>query len=96
MPPKRTPQWYWVPLRVFIITLLTTLLTFALAMLVRIIGVAVMAKLRGTAPNMTLAYRHIAFPTAGLAAILTLIAASVSEIRHYRQAKTLAGIERAG
>jgi hypothetical protein len=96
MPRPPAPRWYWVPLRILLITFLTTLLTFALSMLVGIIGVLVIAKLRGVAPNMTLAYRRIAIPTAGLAALLTLVAATVSEVRHYRQSKALAGIERAG
>jgi hypothetical protein len=44
---------------------------------------------------MTGAYRHIAAPVAAVVAAVVLISATVLEIRHYRQAKTLARIERA-
>jgi hypothetical protein len=44
---------------------------------------------------MTLAYRYVALPIAAMVAAIVLVSASVMEIRHYREAKTLDGIERA-
>ncbi len=53
-----------------------------------------MAGLRGIHPNMPIAYRHIALPVAAVVAAVTLISATVIEIRRYRQTKALAAIER--
>jgi hypothetical protein len=48
------------------------------------------------APNMPFAYRYIAFPFAISVGVVVLALSLTMEIRHYRQRKTLAGIERAG
>jgi hypothetical protein len=45
---------------------------------------------------MTEAYKYVAAPTAMAAAVIVLVSATVVEVRRYRQAKALAGIERAG
>jgi hypothetical protein len=95
-PGSRRPRWYWVPVRVLLITFIVTLLVLALSTFAGILGVLIAAKLHGVSPNFTIAYRRISFPTAAVAAVLTLLAASVSEVRHYRQARALASIERAG
>jgi hypothetical protein len=44
---------------------------------------------------MRLAYRMIALPFAAVAGIIIFALALGMEIRHYRQMKTLSGIERA-
>jgi hypothetical protein len=48
------------------------------------------------APNMPYAYRYIAFPFAISVGVIVLALSLTMEIRHYRQRKTLSGIERAG
>ena len=100
MPPGPTrspePRWFLIPVRVFLVTFLVTLLSFAISLLLGILGVVVGAKARGAAPNLTLAYRLIAFPAAGVVAAVVLVSSIVMEVRHYRQAKALAKIERAG
>jgi len=95
MPPNTTkPHWYLIPARVLLLTFLLTLLSFALSLLLGILGIVIVAALRGTHPNLPIAYRHIALPVAAVVAAVTLISASAMEIRRYRQTKTLAEIER--
>ncbi len=91
----RTPRWFWIPVRVLLVTFLLTLLSFAVSLLLGILGLVIGARLRGTTPNMTLAYRHIALPAAAAVGAVVLVSVIVLEIRHYRQAKALAGIEKA-
>jgi hypothetical protein len=45
---------------------------------------------------MAVAYRLVALPTAAVVGGLSLISLTIMEIRHYRHAKVLAEIERAG
>jgi hypothetical protein len=93
--PAHKPRWYWVPVRVLLITFLLTLLTFAVCLFLGIIFLVIYSLVRGMHPNMALAYRHFAFPAAILVASILLVIATIMEIRGYRQAKTLAGIARA-
>jgi hypothetical protein len=88
------PRWHFIPVRVLLVTFLSTLLFFAVSLLLGILGVVVAARSRGLYPNMSIAYRYIALPTAATASVVVLISASVMEIRRYRQAKALAEIER--
>jgi hypothetical protein len=67
---------------------------FAVSLLLGILGLVIAARLRGLHPNLTIAYRYIALPAAATAGVIALISASVMEIRHYRQTKALAEIER--
>jgi len=90
----KTQHWYGVPVRVALLTFLGTLISFAVCLLLAILGTAIVAALRGTHPDMRVAYRNIALPGALVAGGIILIAALVMEIRHYRQAKTLTAIER--
>jgi len=89
------PRWYWIPVRVLIVTFVTTLISFAIGLLLGILGVLVTAKLRGVTPNMTLAYRDVAAPAAAIISACVLIAMLVMEIRHFRQSRALDGIVRA-
>ncbi|MGA7078771.1 MAG: hypothetical protein WBQ43_00155 [Terriglobales bacterium] len=88
------PRWIGIPVRVFAMTFLFTLLSFAVALLLSILGTVVYSQVKHVAPNMTFAYRHIAFPFAITAGAIVLALSLGMEIRNYRQRKTLAGIER--
>jgi hypothetical protein len=97
MPPKshaRPPRWYAIPVRVLLVTFIGTLISFAVTLFLGIIGTGAFAALRGTRPNMTIAYRHIALPAAVVAGSIIFVLALGMEIRHYRQMKALAQIER--
>ena len=91
----RAPRWYLVPARILLLTLLFTMLCFAVSLLIGILVLLLWSRWRGVHPNMTAAYRHIAFPAAMAAGAVALILAAVMEIRHYQQTKALAEIERA-
>ncbi|MGH9510592.1 MAG: hypothetical protein ACRD2U_00495 [Terriglobales bacterium] len=93
-PPARPPRWYWIPLRVLLITFILTLLSFAVSLLLGIFGIAIGSLIRGIHPNMAMAYRHVALPAAFVVGVIVLVSATAMEIRHYRQTKALASIER--
>lgn len=76
-------------------TALVTLLAFAVSLLLSILGTVVYSQVKHVAPNMPLAYRHIAFPFAISVGVIVLALSLAMEIRHYRERKTLAGKERA-
>jgi hypothetical protein len=90
----RQPRWYWIPVRVLLVTFLLTLLSFAVSLLLGILGLEIDAKLRGTHANVTLAYRYVAPAAAATVGTVALVCTLLTEIRHYRQAKALAEIER--
>jgi hypothetical protein len=90
----RRLAWYLIPARVLLVTFLLTLLTFAVSLLLGILGLVITARVRGVHPNLTTAYRQIALPVAAVAAAIVLVSATMIEIRHHRQAKALAEIER--
>src|ERR1700693_5843212 len=95
MPPKpRPPRWYAIPVRVVLVTFIGTLLSFALSLLVGIVGTVAVSALRGVHPHMTVAYRQIALPASRITGSVIFVLALTMEIRHYRQSKTLAAIER--
>jgi len=95
MPPTpHPPRWYAIPVRVLLVTFIGTLISFAVSLLLGIIGTVVASSLRHVNPNMTVAYRDIALPAAVVAGFIIFVLALTMEIRHYRQSKTLAGIER--
>jgi hypothetical protein len=87
-------RWIGIPARAFAMTFLFTLLSFAVALLLSIMGTVVYSQVKHVAPNLTFAYRHIAFPVAITAGAIVLVLSLTMEIRHYRQRKTLDGIER--
>jgi hypothetical protein len=95
MPPTpRPPRWYAIPVRVLLVTFIGTLLTFAVSLLLGIVGTVVVSFLRHAQPNMTVAYRLIALPAALSAGAIIFVFALIMEVRHYRQSKTLAAIAR--
>ena len=89
------PRWIGIPVRAFAMTFLFTLLSFAVALLLSIMGTVVYSQVKHVAPNLTFAYRHIAFPFAVTVGAIVLVLSLGMEIRNYRQRKTLDGIERA-
>jgi hypothetical protein len=94
-PKLREPRWYGVLARVLLVAFVCTLLVFAVSLLVGIAGTVIASRLQGTRPDLTVAYRHIALPTAAIAGVIVLVLAVATEIQHYRQAKALASISRA-
>ena len=92
----RAPHWYGVPVRVLLLTLIGTLLCFAVSLLLAIAGTIAVAAVRGVNPDMRIAYRMIALPMGIGAGCVVFVAALVMEIRHYRQSKTLSAIEKMG
>ena len=84
-----------IPFRVGAMTFLSTLLAFAISLLLSILGTIVYSQVKHVAPNLPFAYRHIAFPFAITVGAIVLVLSLIKEIRHYRQRKALAGIERA-
>jgi hypothetical protein len=93
---NRSPRWYGVPARILVVTFIGTLLCFAVSLLLGILGVFSLSLLRGIHPDMRIAYRMIALPTALVAGSIIFVLAVAMEVRHYRQAKTLTAIERMG
>jgi hypothetical protein len=89
-------RWYEVPVRIVLWTFIGTLISFAVSLFLGIVGVVVVSAVRHVHPNMTLAYREVAFPAALVAGTLIFLFVLRVEIRHYRQTKTLEAIERAG
>jgi hypothetical protein len=93
---SRRPRWFLIPVRVLLVTFIVTLLAFAVSLMLGIGGVVLAAWLKHAHPNMTIAYRYVALPTAAMVAAVVLVSASFMEARQYRQARTLERIERAG
>ena len=92
--PSRPLRWYTIPIRVLLITFIGTLLSFAVCLLLAILGTLIISAVRSMHPDMRIAYRLIALPLAIFAGCIIFIVASILEIRHYRQTKTLSAIER--
>lgn len=94
--PVPKPRWILVPVRALVVTFLMTLLAFAVSMLLSILGISIYSGIRGVHPDFGFAYRHIAPPFAIGVGAVVLVLSLMMEIRHYRQSKALASIERAG
>jgi|SRR5450755_607809 hypothetical protein len=89
------PRWIGIPVRVFAMTFLLTLLSFAVALLLSIMGTVVYSQMKHVVPNLSFAYRHIAFPFAVTVGAIVLVLSLVMEIRNYRQRRTLEAVGRA-
>jgi hypothetical protein len=76
------------------ITVLVTLLSFAIALLLALLGLIGSAKARGISPNLPVAYHGIAFPIATVIGGVVLLLSSVVEVRYYYRAKALGRLER--
>ncbi len=79
---SRRLRWFWIPLRVLLVSFLLALLSFAVCLLLGILGLTISAAVRGIHPNLTLAYRGIAFPAALIAGLIALVAAIALEFRN--------------
>lgn len=88
------PRWIGIPGRIFAMTFLFTVMSFAVALLLSILGTVVYSQVKHVAPNLMFAYRHIAFPCAITAGAIVLVLSLGMEIRNYRQRKVLEGIAR--
>jgi O-antigen ligase len=88
------PRWYFIPIRVVLITFVATLLSFAVSLLLGICTVLLIAKIHGASPDLRMAYRLIALPAASTVAVIALISVTVMELRRFRRARTLSHIER--
>lgn len=93
---RRKPSLILVPVRALLITFILTLLSFAVSLLLGIIGFVIYTHSSGSRVSLALAYRVVAFPTAVVVAVVVLSITLTMETRRYRQEKALAGIERAG
>ena len=89
------PRWYMIPVRAGFVSFLVTLVSFALSLLLSLIGMVLVAKLHSRTPDLRLAYRYIALPVALSVGAIVLVLALIMEIRHYRQSRALAQIARA-
>jgi len=89
------PRCIGVPVLALAMTFLFTLLSFAVALLLSIMGTVVYSQVKHVAPNLTFAYRHIALPFAITVGAIVLALSLGMEVRNYRQRKALEGIERA-
>ena len=90
----RSPRWYGIPVRVGLVSVIGTLLCFAVSLLLAIIGTEILSAFRHVHPDMRIAYRLIALPMAVVAGAIIFVLSLIMEIRHYRQSKTLSAIER--
>ena len=77
-----------------LVTFIGTLLSFAVSLLLAILGTVLVGRMRGVHPDMTIAYRQIALPMALVAGSIIFVLALVMEIRHHRQSKVLSTIEK--
>ena len=93
-PASSRSRWIGIPARVFAFTFLLTLLSFAVVLLLSILGTVIYSRVEHVAPNLMFAYKHIAFPIALSAGALVLIVTLGIEIRNYRREKILTTIER--
>jgi hypothetical protein len=83
--PSRRSSWFWIPVRVLLVSFLLALLSFAVCLLLAIVGLMIRGALLGGHPDMTIAYRQVAFPAALVGGAIALLAAIALEVRHYRR-----------
>jgi predicted membrane-bound spermidine synthase len=88
------PHWYMIPVRAALVTFISTLISFAVALLLGIIGTVAVSALHKIHPDMRIAYRQVALPVAMVIGAIIFVLSLAMEIRHYRQSKTLAAIAR--
>jgi hypothetical protein len=83
--PPRKLRWFWIPVRVLLVSFLLALLSFAVCLLLGITGLVLSAALHGGYPNLTIAYRYVAFPAALIGGAAGFTAAMVMERKHLRR-----------
>ncbi len=72
-------------IRVVIITVLATLLTFVVSLFLSVVAILLINMIRGGGINMAVAYRHIALPIAIAALVVAFVVALVYELRYTRR-----------
>jgi len=92
---QERPRRVGVVARVLALTFLSTLIAFAVALLLSILGTVIHGRIEHASPDLMYAYKHIAFPIAVSTGAVALIVMTAIEIRNYRQGRVLAAIERA-
>jgi hypothetical protein len=80
------PRLWAVAVRVGLITVLATLVTFAVGLFVGIASMALLNAIRGGGVNMANAYRHVALPAASVAMVIALVLGARNELLEYRNA----------
>ncbi len=83
----RKPNKAMVVVRVIVITVVITALCFAVALFLGIAGIMLVGMIKGGVSDVSLAYRHIAFPTAMVAMAIGFVVTLINEVRHYRRMK---------
>jgi uncharacterized membrane protein len=81
----RKPNAALVVVRVVVVTILITLLCFAVSLFLGIAGIVLVGMIKGGLSDLSLAYRHIAFPIALGAMVIAFVVTLVTEIKHYRR-----------
>ncbi|HLK34626.1 MAG TPA: hypothetical protein VKT29_16140 [Terriglobales bacterium] len=81
----RKPRLPGVFFRAALITFVLTLLSFAVSLLLAIIGLSLWGVIRGYHPDMANAYRHIALPLAIAIGVIVLVTAFINEFKRYRK-----------
>jgi TRAP-type C4-dicarboxylate transport system permease small subunit len=85
-----------IPVRAILVTFIGTLLCLAIALFLGIVGTVLVSALQHVHPDMRIAYRHVALPSALVAGAIIFVLSLTMEVRHYRQSKTLAAIAKMG
>ena len=87
--------WAGTAARVLALAFLSALISFAVALLLSILGTVIHSRLEHVSPDLMFAYKRIAFPIAVSAGAVALLVMTAIEIRNYRQARVLDAIEQA-
>ena len=74
-----------IALRVVVVTVLFTLVAFAVGLLCGIIASVLYAAVRGAHADMTMAYRCAAVPLAAMVLVISFVAMLTTEIRRTRR-----------
>jgi hypothetical protein len=92
----RRPRLILGVVRALLVTFLISLMALAVSLLAGIVGAVIYGRVEHVPPNFAFVYKNIAAPFAMVVGAVVLVLSLILEIRHYRQAKALAAIERAG
>jgi hypothetical protein len=76
--------------RALVLTVLIALLAFAVSLFLAIVGIVLVAMVRGGAVDMAFAYRHVAAPLAVIVFCVTLVYLLISAVRDVRRSRAAA------
>ena len=82
----RKPSILLSVIRVIVLTVLSTLLAFAVSLFLAICGIVLTNMIRGGGINMAAAYRSVALPIAIGVGFVALVVSIIVEVRTYRRA----------